>query len=269
MKYSILFFALSLIILILFKKDSVKQKILESPSGQSSLIPTAIPDLVEKINRRNEAINSFSCDKISVKSGERGFHFKLNGLLHYQKSKQFRMTIASTFGEELDIGSNEEIFWYWSRRDPHPGVYWADYQDYYKTRLKTPFNPIFLKTSLGLDQIDSSSAIRVIEKPDKLLIVHQVKTATGSSVLNITSIDKKLERIEAYAITDMDGNLLATSEIQEFTSDGLPKKILYTWHEEKRSMLLTLQNSSVNQLINPKNWTLPNKNPKINMADEF
>src|ERR1017187_4932054 len=61
---------------------------------------------------------------------------RLSGMIYYENSKLFHLELSSFFGPELDIGSNNEYFWYWSRRDSEPGLHFAKHEDFYKSRMK-------------------------------------------------------------------------------------------------------------------------------------
>lgn len=228
-----------------------------------------IPPILKEIDEKNESIKSFSCDSIIVRTWERGFSYKLSGFLGYEKPDRFRMIFSSVFGKELDIGSNEELFWYWSRRDVRPGIYWAKNEDLYKTRLKTPFNPLFFRSSLGLDKIEPDKAIKIIPRDKAFLVVYQIKSATGEEVLYSKLVDTESKRIEGTVITSTSGKPIASCEIRRFAANNLPVEILYTWHEENRTVLLSLNSPIVNTQIDARSWQIPNYTPKINMADEY
>lgn len=120
-----------------------------------------VPCEVNAVNFRNETIKSFSCSDMEVKLWEGGMRIRLQGSLYYEKPKGFRMRINSVFGEEVDLGSNDDVFWYWSRRNKRKGLYYAHHEDFQKTRLKTPFNPLFIRASLGLDLIHFENGLGI------------------------------------------------------------------------------------------------------------
>lgn len=226
-----------------------------------------VPEVILKINSRNSNIKSFIVKNMKAKTWEKGMRFKLNGSLFYKKDLFFRMQISSLFGEELDLGANDKIFWYWSRRDQHPGLYYAHYEDFTETRLKTPFNPMFLRVSLGLEEIDTKNA-NIVSKNGYIAISTQVVSTTNKNIIYTIFVNEEKERIEGCLITDMNDKPLASCEIQKFSED-LPEKILYTWHEEKKVMLLEFEDLQENVEISNNKWEVPRKKPKINMAEEM
>lgn len=225
-----------------------------------------VPAVVLAINEKNRSISSFSCDQITVRTWERGLKFRLTATMSYERQNRFRMIIQSVFGSEVDLGSNDEIFWYWSRRDPHPGLYWAYHKDYHKTRLKTPFNPLFMRDSLGLSEIDITDA-RFGETETTVVVSYNRVNAMGKSIVYTIFIDKGNEQIEGILINDTEGNPLAVAEVQR-RPDGLPAKILYTWYEENRMLGLEFANPSINGQNANSLWLPLDYQPQINMAEE-
>lgn len=168
-------------------------------------------------------------------------------------------------GPESDLGSNEDKFWYWSRRDRHPGLYYANHEDYYKTRLKTPFNPVFMRESLGLDEIDLTDA-KITKDGNETIVTKMKLSATGKKVLWSAFIDDHTKRMNHMVIADLDGKMLASCEVEYV--DSLPSRITYNWHEEHRSLILEFKRVKMNLAIDPRNWQIPDYQPKIDMGRE-
>lgn len=242
-------------------------KIQEKIQSEGEKSEIVIPDIVQKINARNANIGTFLAENMEVKIWERNMRFKLRGELFYKKDAFFRMKISSILGKEVDLGANDQVFWYWSRRDPQPGLYYARYEDYASTRLKTPFNPVFLRESLGLSQIETNNA-QFISKDGFTSVSRVIINALGNQVIYSIFINEQLQRIEGCLITDLQYKPLASCEIQKFSGD-LPQRILFVWHEEDKVMLLEFDDPKVNVEIDDSQWELPRHEPKINMAEEM
>lgn len=242
---------------LLKKKD---EQIKKSPI-KSEVVPT----IVQEINSRNKQINSFSCDDVEIKLWQAGHRFRLTGKIHYEKPQRFRMEISSVLAKEMDMGSNDEAFWYWSKRDKRPGLYWARHEDFGKTRLKAPFNPNFMKASLGLDLI--SQDFKLVENLTDMMFVFSRSNGSGQPILYSLFVNKERKQIDGFLVTDPSGKHLAACEIQQRNGD-LPTKILYTWYEEDRVMLIQLNNPQANTQIDGIHWTMPNYTPKIDMSEQ-
>lgn len=228
--------------------------------------PQKIPELVLKVNQKNAQIQSLRCQNVDVKVWQDGMRVRLESEVYYEKPMNFRMFISSILGRELDMGANEEVFWYWSRRNKHDGLFYARYEDFFSTRLKTPFNPVFLRASFGIDVLDTENA-KFVENEKGILVVTQSKNAMGKTVNNYTFINRTTELIEGYLVAYEDGTKSASAEILEHEG-GLPKKILFTYYEEDKVMYIELNNTQVNVSIDPSRFQMPNIKPQINMGEQ-
>jgi len=230
--------------------------------------PLVIPNLVQRLNERNKTITSFLCDDVKVKVWQDGSRYNLSGKVCYEKQKRFRLQISSIMGDELDLGSNDDLFWYWSRRDPDPGLHYAKHEDYGKTRLKSGFNPHFMMRSLGITEIVILEDTKIVETEEDLIIVYLRKNAKGDKILVSIFIDKSEERISGFIVTDINGVPQASADIQKCDENGIPIKILYVWHSENQALLLEFRKTELNKDISVQKWEMPNKRPKLNMADD-
>jgi hypothetical protein len=244
---------------IVERNEQIKQ-------AASPMKPIAVPTLVTEINARNEKVKTFVAEDVEIKVWQGGHRYRLNGSIHYEKPKNFRMIINSILGLEVDLGSNDKTFWYWSKRDKNPGLYWSAHEDFGKTRLKTPFNPIQMRGSLGFDIIDFGDG-KTTDHGDTLVVTIPRRNGNNQPILYSIFLNKTTKQIDGFIVTDPAGKYLVACEIQARNGD-LPQKILYTWYEEDRVMLLNLRDGKTNVAINAVHWTMPDKTPKINMAEK-
>lgn len=235
--------------------------------AETNIIPDIkFPDLAIRVNSKNKAVQSFSCNKVNIRIWEAGKSLKVSGSIYYEKPKKFRMTVKTILGKELDLGSNNEIFWYWSKRDENPGLYWAKYEDFNKSRLKTPFNPIFLRSSLGLEEI-SDKNVKISYTTGKTIFSYADKNSMGEDIVYSIVVNDNEENITGYTVTNKNGKLVAACKIVKYEK-GYPVELIYNWHEENCNMHMTLNNSEINSSIKSDMWQIPNKQPKINMAED-
>jgi hypothetical protein len=262
----IAFFALSFCIasVILYLLVSPKKEMIYIHYLQRPLVPVASSEtdvILEKINLENSKIKSFSCSDIEISIDN--LPFRLQSFLIYKKNLNFRMIVQSFVGKELDMGSNKNHFWFWSKRMKPPGLYYAEHKDLYKTRLRTPFSPQWIIESLGFEEIKKAK----ISKSGKHLIIEE----NYLNAMNANIIKKTLVNIESRTIIGhylYEGDVLvASSETIEYTNN-MPHKIRIIWHEENIGMTLKLKNSNINGNFNDSYWSMPNYRNKINMAND-
>lgn len=224
-----------------------------------------LPPLVKEINARSAAIKSIACDDVDMKVWQGGHRYKLSGVLYYEKPRNFRMEISSVMGKEVDVGANDQYFWYWSRRDKNPGLHYAAHADVNKTRLKTPFNPMFLRSTLGVEELPGVDC-KIVETQKDYMLSYPRLNASGDPIVFSVFVNKERKQIDGYVVTNRAGKSIASCEVQQYSGD-IPTKILYNWHEESRVMLLQFNRPRVNAAVGSGTWAMPNYTPKINMAE--
>lgn len=248
-----------------FRPPEVRERPL--PTVHHDNVPTVTlrHPLIEEVNARNAAVRSFRA-QIRVRTWDGGMRFRLNGSLDYEKDRRFRMELGSLFGEELDLGSNDDVFWYWSKRDKKPGVWYARHEDFHQTRLKTPFDPMFMRSSLGFEPIPTENA-EIRETDDEVLVTQKRANSVGDPILYTVCLDKATKTVGGVVVTNLSGETLAACEVAS-RAGSLPSKILCRWHEEDRSMEMELEDGTANVSISSDRWTMPDHDRKINMAEE-
>lgn len=250
---------------VVYQKTRPPLTNLRPPSAEVNRVSKP-PLLIQQINQRSAKIRSFMCKDFKVQAWSKGIRVKLVASLYYQKSKKFRLVTKSLLGNEGDFGSNDKMFWFWSKRNKPPALHYAVYEDFYKTRLKTPFDPMFLRETLGLDPV-KTSGVRIVEDGGKYMVIEGLKNSVGEPILKWTFVDKEKKRINGLLITDDKGTPVASGEILKYEND-LPAQILYQWFEEQTSMLLDFEGQRSNTEIDSGWWALPNITPKIDMGKD-
>ncbi len=81
----------------------------------------------------------------------------LRTTLHYERSHRFRLIAdTSITGVELDMGSNDEMFWMWVKRNRPPAVYFCRHDEFHKSAARDviPIDPTWVAEALGVAHLD-------------------------------------------------------------------------------------------------------------------
>lgn len=225
--------------------------------------------IIREINEKNSRIKNFVCERAIVYTWHKGLRLKLNGSVHFEKPMNLKMKVSSIVGEEFFMGSNNNEFWFWSRRLSPPALYHAKHSDYKKTRLKSAFNPLMVMDSFGFKDIFIGEGIAVKEVKEgettKIAIIEKTVNSIGQPIGHITFVDKANKRLLGHLVTDSKGEMIASSEILAYQND-LPSQILYTWYEEDQAMLLELPGGKTNASISDDYWVRSKMNKEIDMG---
>ncbi len=69
---------------------------------------------------------------------------------------RLRAELSRLSGSELDLGSNDEIYWMWVKRSDQPAVYWGRHDEYAQSSAREilPVPPEWLIEALGVVELD-------------------------------------------------------------------------------------------------------------------
>jgi hypothetical protein len=222
---------------------------------------TAAPNVVINsdllhMNTRNELIKNICYPNILMQTDEIKFVAELKSTLVYEKELKFRMMVWSILGKESDIGSNDDIFWFWSKRMTPPALFYAKHEDLHKTRLKTPFHPSWMKDLVGINPVDSTDA-SIFAQGSYLVVAKFQLSVMGEPIVRMYLIDPARMAYVGHYIFKTSGELVVSAEILDFHEVNgyfLPKTIDITLTEENLKTKWIMDRPVLNTQINPLNW---------------
>ncbi|HWB08029.1 MAG TPA: hypothetical protein VG826_02205 [Pirellulales bacterium] len=251
--------------------------------SQPRILPPAptITDVITTINNNSAKIQSLATDdaKISVP-----FMPSVRAHLYLDRPRRFRLLgETSLFGPEADLGSNDDIFWFWVKRNPQPAVFYCRH-DQFETSLARnmlPVEPEWIIEALGIVTFDPAGQYSppVQSGQRRLRFETAVDTAHGR-MTKVTEVDESQGWIVGQHLYDAQRQLVASALASNHgrepaTGVALPSRIDIqtpaTATSPQFSLRLELHNVRVNQL--PSNqeqlWTLPSYPgaTPINLAD--
>lgn len=250
-----------------FESDPKPGYLIQGSASELSPAVAEVVNLVSKVNQHNSNVRTFECKDVDISIKNKQL-IKVNAVIRYEKDKLLRMLVSSFLGKELDIGSNESIFWFWSRRMNPPALYFAHYEDLSITGLKTPFHPIWMKSTLGFDNVDINLAF-ARKRGENWEIISSTHNLRGSPVVRVTIIDPNKLSIIGHYIYEH-GNIVVSSEVYEHILIGshyVPKKMVIKWYEEDITMRWTLNDPKINTIIPSASWVMPQYHRTIDMSN--
>jgi len=247
----------------------IKHKIIEKPQVIQENINIKEPEtkkfdiaIIKKINEENSKIKSVIIKSMPVKVTNGSMSFRLTGDLSHKKDKFFRFILTSKLtGREMDLGSNDEIFWFWSKRMAQPALYFSKHEDLWKTNLKTPLNPSWMIESLNVGIIDQSKIYGSNDDGIYLYLYEKRKNAVGEDCIFMTIINKKQENVWSRKLLDESGKTIVST----FYNGDI---IFMDWKDENVSMEWNVKNKQTNIDLSESMWKLPDYKKKINMAEQ-
>ena len=151
--------------------------------------PTIV-QVIEAVNRNNSLIHSFIANQATLRSPGQP---SLQASLAFERPGRLRLRALTGFtGAELDLGSNDEPFWYWIRRDQRPAVYYCRHDQFAAcpARSMLPIEPEWLIEALGTAQLDPGLPYQgPIPLPGYRLQITSTRETPNGPTTKVTIID--------------------------------------------------------------------------------
>jgi hypothetical protein len=183
--------------------------------------------------------------------------------------------VHSIAGHEVDMGSNDEVFWIWAKRMEPSYVYCHHNQiEAARQTLGVPFEPQWLMQALGVAPLDTRDLKMQIDATGhQARLVQPVLTAHGRPLEKVMQVDLVHGVITEHSIFDGRGNKIAQARLEDFRLDKqsgavLARRVKLDWPQNQMSLVMNLGNVEINpHSIPPQIWDMPAPMPGIQIVD--
>jgi hypothetical protein len=222
-------------------------------------------ELINEVNQINSKIMNIYYPEIIIQSG----NIKIESVFIYEKNKNFRMINWSIFGKESDIGSNNEYFWFWSKRMKPSALFYSKHENLSKTRLKTLFHPTWMMETIGIDKINLENSLVFNHESYIGIMQERMDVTNGLPVKRIYLIDKDKKACYGHYLFDEKNEPIVSFEVYDYhLLEGniyVPKEIGIIWNKESIKLKWIMSKPIINSYLKSENWQIPEINPKIDL----
>jgi hypothetical protein len=245
------------------------------PPRLLSANPT-VDEVIQVVNRNNLQIQSIVSTNASI-SGAGFPTIKAN--LAFQRPKRFRLRADFLASAELDLGSNDDLFWFWAKRNQPPGVFVCRHEQYPTSRLHqmTALEPEWLIDALGIGEFDPSLPIQgPFPLPGDKLEMRTIRETPQGPMTKVTILDGSQGWILEQRLHNSQGRLMASSTTSRHRRDPItglvvPGEVKINFPPANLGMRIDLGDVQVNRLSSNTGelFTLPSYpgSPLIDMGD--
>ncbi|MCL2304142.1 MAG: hypothetical protein FWC43_02220 [Planctomycetaceae bacterium] len=209
----------------------------------------------EEFNKRYANLQSLSTNTATFSASSFPISMKYSTIA-YQKPKRLRVYGGASFGmgTEFDLGSNDELFWFWVKRSEPKAMYYANHREFAgsATRSIIPIEPEWLIESFGIIELKESD-IHEGPRRDKsgnLQITSFLNTPRGrySRIVTFNPQTGAILSYEIYAPNGQPfvGAILSDHQVDPIHGILYAKKIVITCPEANETISINLGNVSFN-----------------------
>ena len=226
--------------------------------------------IVAAVNQNSSRIQSLTATGVTITIPDMLGLPLLSGNMAAERPGRFRLTAGTIAGQELDIGSNDELFWMWVRRNQPPAVYFCRHAEFANSNIRQfmPIEPSWLLAAVGIVDIDPAS---VIEGPipsargqGTVELRSWLPSASGR-LQRVTVIDARRAWVIEQDVYDQSGTTLLASaradshRYYEREQVSLPDRVTIQLPTANLRMTINLGPMQINQLAADRGqlWTLP------------
>ncbi|WP_145260761.1 hypothetical protein [Calycomorphotria hydatis] len=223
-------------------------------------------EIIQHLNSNTERLVGWRSTDVRVSA--KGVPASLSATIAVNSPRGFRLVAGSPFGDEADLGSNDERLWFWFRRSPHKHVFTCKHEELSaaQQQLPIPFRPDWMMDVLGVIPLDPSSISMQPDPSDAglLQLISNVELSDGKPAVRIMTVDLKKGHIIAHQLYEpSSGALIAEAYLNDFRRDDklgviLAHSIQLRWPEAELDMKLKIGDIEVNPPGVPDStWQLP------------
>ena len=217
----------------------------------------SVPQIIAAVNQNTARIQTYAANNATITvPGMPGP--MLQGNIAIERPQRFRLRAGTALsGPELDLGSNEQLFWFWVKRNVPPALYYTRHDQYMTSaaRQVLPVEPSWLMDALGLITLDPNAAYEgpFARSDGSLELRGQVATPSGT-MSRVVVVDPTRAWVLEQHLYDPAGKPVASAVAQRHRYDpinqiSLPERVAITVPGAQLALTLDMGQIVVNQPV--------------------
>jgi hypothetical protein len=216
--------------------------------------------IIAAVNQNSSRIQSLTVTGASITIPDVLGLPLLTGNIAAERPGRFRLTAGTAVtGQEMDLGSNDELFWLWVRRNQPPAVYFCRHAQFANSAIRQfmPVEPSWLLAAMGMVDLDPASVfdgpLLSPRGPGTVELRSWMPSANGT-LQRVTVIDARTAVVLEQHIYDQPGKALLASAVAESTryypveQISLPERLSIQLPTANLRLKINLGYVQVNQL---------------------
>jgi hypothetical protein len=221
-----------------------------------------LEEVVDHLNRNVERLHAWRAGSVKIRANNMP---GLSGSLVVEEGSHLRMVVNSLAGHEVDMGSNDDVFWIWAKRMEPSYVYCRhDQIELARQSLGVPFEPQWLMQALGVAPLETRDlTMKIDPAAHQAMLVQPIYSAHGQPLQNVMLVDLIRGVITEHSIHNAQGQKLAIAKLDDFRVDKqsgavLPHRVRLDWPQNQMSLVMNMGHIEINPPTIPTQiWDMP------------
>lgn len=231
----------------------------------------SVAALVDYLNNNANRMDSLHVEHLDMTCTHGSQSFGVSGHMVTQKPRNFRLGAKAVGNPVVDLGSNDNEFWYWIGKAKPPYQVFCSYQDLHDGRVRRmpfPFQPEWVMESMGFGTPAPRDKPRLPYGPpekyklehdrDTLRLVEKSVSSQGQPIRKVIvlrrhPVQPPHPQVTDYLLVDdATGKEICGAKIKEIKIDRhtgaiVPYHMELRWPSEELKLTMWLKEHSLNQ----------------------
>jgi len=180
--------------------------------------PPNLEDVVYAVNANTDRVHQLQTENATLRVTDSDFPVPpLKANIAFEQPRNFRLLaqLSQLTGRELDLGSNDTLFWFWLRQDDH--LYYARHDEFVMSPARdlVPIEPNQLVSALGLVRLDGNQRHSgPVARDGRWEIRSQIPTPQGD-MTRVLLIDATYGWMAEQHLYDSNGQLMMSARADQ------------------------------------------------------
>ena len=199
-----------------------------------SLLPSVLSqsptldEVISAVNGNSSRIQSFSTSHAELSGPE--LPITLRGVnIAFERPRRLRMRARSLAGAELDLGSNDELFWIWVARNEPAALYFCRHNQFASSNAgrSLPIDPDWLIEAMGIVEFrPDEEQLGPYRSSAGQLEIHSTRQTPDGPTRKITTVHASTGAVLKQQVYNHLGQLVAVATAHEHRRDPLSGLIM-------------------------------------------
>ncbi len=190
------------------------------PAAPQVLMENASRDqIIAAVNQNSARIQSLTITGATITVPDTLGLPLLSGNIAAERPNHFRLTAGTAVtGQEIDLGSNDDLFWIWIRHNQPPGVYFCRHTEFANSNIRQmmPVEPSWLLAALGMIDIDPANVFDgPLPRSDGTVELRTWLPSASGNLQRVVVIDARRAWVVEQHVYDQSGKTLLASAVAE------------------------------------------------------
>ena len=222
-------------------------------------IPRALPpaatltQIIDVVNDNSARVQSVSTSRATLITPGAP---SLNASITFQRPRSFRLLAEKFMGKEIDLGSNDELLWFWIKHAQPPALFFCRHDQFATSSARQiiPVEPEWLIEALGVVTFDPAvQHLGPTPVGAGRLEIRTSPSIPGKGFSRITIVDDSRGVVLEQHVYDPQGVRLASAVLSRHVRDPatgvtLPRHVEIQFPPAKRELSIDMAELNVNQV---------------------